>query len=907
MAIVLPKILTDNVGEITPDSGVTIDNVVLKDGVVQYLNNVQNTKNWFNASSAPTSSNDTTQGYTPGCTWVDTTNDKAYICVDNTASAATWTEITAAPGGGEANTASNIGTAGVGIFKDKIGSDLRFKKINAGSNKVTITDDTGNNEVDLDVAEANIVHANLSGAGTNTHAQIDSHIANTSNPHSVTKTQIGLGDVQNLKANLNASVAPTGNEDSGDGYAVGSTWIDTTNDKSYICIDNTLGSAIWKQFNNIKNNNILTVGSAGSGTDYTSISSALTAASTLSPSATNPIGILVYPGVYTETNPLTTLQYVDISSAVGQHVTIIQPSTATAEVFNVVQNSGITGFTITGATGTGGIGIKISSTGGDYAKVFNCDIKNCKTGLQATGATTRLKMNKINIYQTVTDNIVNAIEVLSGAFVESFITNIYLAGGTQFIKGIYVDGANSNMDAFTTHINNSVDGIYVSNSASIHLATLDIHDCTNGIHIASTNGTVEMSGTSITNNTTYDIFAEGSSSLVTGSGNHIDTPKFNIHANATFNISFADMTTYNQSFKTVGKSTIGRYDRSSQLSVGGGGSYTDTMKVFWNTNQEAGTWTDKTEDAINPTASSFNVFPGITANNTIYIGGDYIFYALVLVLTQVITLGSGVITWEYWNGAAWTTFKILVTLEVSPYTQNAQNAFQTTTDTHIRFGTMTGWATKSLNGSTKYWIRCLITTAITTSPIVERIKLHSSGTKIGNDGIIEYFGNAKPLVEFPTLIVGTGPASQSIQISSSITLPYIDNRFSDSSDSSLYLVVPIEDGIDTSIDIEFEAYWISDTTTGNVNFTMVYAGIPHIGQQLGSLSETTLQSIVTVPATTNTLTESEFDIDISALKYEDWVTIRLRRNANPSNTNDTAAGYAAVLKIKARGFRWKSR
>lgn len=54
-------------------------------------------------------------------------------------------------GGGEANTASNVGTAGVGIFKQKSGIDLQFKKVNAGSAKVTITDDVGNSEVDVDV------------------------------------------------------------------------------------------------------------------------------------------------------------------------------------------------------------------------------------------------------------------------------------------------------------------------------------------------------------------------------------------------------------------------------------------------------------------------------------------------------------------------------------------------------------------------------------------------------------------------------------------------------------------------------------------------------------------------------------------------------------------------------------
>lgn len=40
-------------------------------------------------------------------------------------------------------------------------------------------------------------HTSLTDIGTNTHPQIDTHIANVSNPHSVTKTQVGLGNVDN--------------------------------------------------------------------------------------------------------------------------------------------------------------------------------------------------------------------------------------------------------------------------------------------------------------------------------------------------------------------------------------------------------------------------------------------------------------------------------------------------------------------------------------------------------------------------------------------------------------------------------------------------------------------------------------------------------------------------------------
>lgn len=43
-----------------------------------------------------------------------------------------------------------------------------------------------------------VAHQNLSGAGTNTHAQIDTHIATVSgNPHVVTKGDVGLGNVTN--------------------------------------------------------------------------------------------------------------------------------------------------------------------------------------------------------------------------------------------------------------------------------------------------------------------------------------------------------------------------------------------------------------------------------------------------------------------------------------------------------------------------------------------------------------------------------------------------------------------------------------------------------------------------------------------------------------------------------------
>jgi len=67
------------------------------------------------------------------------------------------TAINAAASGGEVNTASNQGTSGVGVFYQKSASDLQFKNINVSGSHITVTDDTGNHEIDLavDATDAN--------------------------------------------------------------------------------------------------------------------------------------------------------------------------------------------------------------------------------------------------------------------------------------------------------------------------------------------------------------------------------------------------------------------------------------------------------------------------------------------------------------------------------------------------------------------------------------------------------------------------------------------------------------------------------------------------------------------------------------------------------------------------------
>lgn len=133
-------------------------------------------------------------------------------------------------------------------------------------NSVVTVDDSGNiatagtvdgRDVSADGTKLDGVEAladvtdatNVAAAG----AVMDSDLAGT---YRATMVRTGAGAYAGLKRNDAATVAPAVTDDSASDYAVGSRWIDTTADAEYVCLDASVGAAVWTE----------TTGAGGGGT-----------------------------------------------------------------------------------------------------------------------------------------------------------------------------------------------------------------------------------------------------------------------------------------------------------------------------------------------------------------------------------------------------------------------------------------------------------------------------------------------------------------------------------------------------------------------------------------------------------------------------------------------------------------
>jgi len=192
----------DDLGELLGHT--KFDDLYPKDGTTGGTIYLEKSK--FNATAAPTVNNDIDEGYKPGSLWVDVTNDKGYVCLDNTDGAAVWTEITGA--GTSLPVVDTTGIAKGSVDATKI-VRLEVDGLTTGTTRVLTVPDkdmTIADNADLAAKLANIVEDTTPQLGGDLDAQAN-HIGFTQQTitYNVTTTTVDWG------AGNKATVTLTGN------------------------------------------------------------------------------------------------------------------------------------------------------------------------------------------------------------------------------------------------------------------------------------------------------------------------------------------------------------------------------------------------------------------------------------------------------------------------------------------------------------------------------------------------------------------------------------------------------------------------------------------------------------------------------------------------------------------------
>lgn len=462
----------------------------------------------------------------------------------------------------------------------------------------------------------------------------------------------------------------------------------------------------------------------------------------------------------------------------------------------------------------------------------------------------------------------------------------------------------------------------------------------NGIEFSNLDIGIDMeSGTWILNSVNIDdtvdadvnthIIVKGAPKIRTN-GSRYDTSKtLLLNTPESFDGNFINYKPGDKSFWITSKLNVGLPDVPRESAFGGGNSY-NTAALFYEFN--GSTFNDVKPSLLNPDDSNSWSFPNNNTDTALYISNLYQvqFLGLKIELDSIADLGAGDLIFEYWDGSSWFEFNYSVTQSDGEYLPLGNNKLNTETGSfQIRFDDriQSDW---DLNdpislGIDRYWVRIRIASAITTSPIIDTIKVHSHRTEINEDGYIEFFGNARPIAALP-IAYGTfeaassSPSNSDVYASDNLFAGRKENRFQNNTkdETGIAEIVPFE--LDTSCPIRTHLMYsgLSDVS-GNVYWEITW-GFIRPGDDIytgtdGPTSITNQQEIVGTTSLINTtsyrkLVQLNFDLSVPELITQrtngqsgDILFINIARDA--SNVLDTYSGDIAIVDMKFFYTKWK--
>ncbi|RMH16936.1 MAG: hypothetical protein D6698_08995, partial [Gammaproteobacteria bacterium] len=207
------------------------------------------------SASAPTASDDATKGYEAGSIWVDTAAKKSYMCLDASNGAAVWKPMDTPKLGS--------GAFGPLVSDDSTkGYEIGSLFHNTTTNKFYVAADvTPGAAVWELITERKFTTASVPPSGSDNSAAgfdvgsiwIDSTAGHVYICRDLSTAVAQWERIDNIPASV-TTADPTSTDDSSAGYEIGSVWVNTTTQKVFICVDDAVGAAVWIPSSGVKNN-----------------------------------------------------------------------------------------------------------------------------------------------------------------------------------------------------------------------------------------------------------------------------------------------------------------------------------------------------------------------------------------------------------------------------------------------------------------------------------------------------------------------------------------------------------------------------------------------------------------------------------------------------------------------------
>ena len=621
-----------------------------------------------------------------------------------------------------------------------------------------------------------------------------------------------------------------------------------------------------------------------------------------SPDLANPGAVTAYPGTYAE-SAISIPAGVAVLSVTGREHTFINTSVLTGAAVTMAGDSRFQGYTVSGASGAGGIGVLTSGPG--TANLASITVDNCETGVKVSGASTVFVGHSVMCQSG------------AGSMTTGFVSE--LGANTNIIEGsvVIVSGAGYLCDAASLRVVTMSGigcafGAQVSGGGFLSCTTGEFIFCAIGISVVDAS-TAALSGMEIASGVgpaPLSLLATGLNGTVRLSSCLIDNQLIVLDSTTEVRGNYVAITPGLEGTQFEGDLSVGVPGRPGRMSVGSGHAGTIGMTVLANTNLDVGAWTDLTSNLATIGSPPATLFSAVSAGASTYVGADLPVAGHAIDVTSIAALGAGNLTVEYWNGATWAPVNYMASNGSLPYQSRATQILLNLNLERHHFDDLSSSVALSLNGVTKHWVRYRVVGGITTSPIANHVlQIHDSAL-FSEKGTLLLFGLATAprqiqLVTHP-LVGPAAPSAEDISYADTIVLSEPESSYSGNGLNGKGGTFELPVWADTSREIHVSIPWKPATAgAGNVEFRVDFS-VANPGDLLdGSIVAQQILTVVPTPGAADLSVNTDVHFRVPDALPGSRISLSVRRDGQAANPADTYAGAIHVGDLVMEICAWR--